>query len=483
MSERDGPRDGPRRRAGVLQPHVVFVAGRGPSLLIDAVSSNADELGAPATAWLGRGLGELLTATSVTRVTALLDEGAASRSLRVTSRAGVLYDATVRGRARGLTLELEPVERSRRPPGPTTSEVALEAALDAAAMRMRACVDADEVAELVARSLAELTGFTRVLFIEVDAEGHGVVRAMHGEPSVLGAHVPAMDLPSTLLTEPCRWAPDLDAVPVDILANDHDVLGLDDEEWLARMPSLREQTFFAGLGAKAALTLAIVRDGAIAGVAMALHDSPRWTSPRVRATVRELGRRTALTLEAFAAHDVVARRSAAAARFDTLTDEIVARGASAFEGALARGAVDATGVVLVERGEVVARAGIAPTRDAALALIAHAADDGEELVPISRVGDVVSDGGVHADATASWSCSPPTPPPCSCVSPRASVHATGSAPARTRAAWSSRAGRRPSASPVPSTRSTVASSHACPRSGCSTAPHADRGAEVGPVPR
>ncbi len=186
---------------GSIQPHGVLLAMTEPDLRVVQTSSNTLELfGIAPRDVLGASLTDLLDAAGL----AVVRSAIASSSAR---RAGAL-PITVRGRAfdgilhhvHGLAvLELEPAHDALDPSAGPDAPDGFQSLASRYVYRLQEVQSFEDLWPTLATSVAELTGFDRVMIYRFDEhDGSGVVIAEHKQPDqdpFLGLHYPASDIP------------------------------------------------------------------------------------------------------------------------------------------------------------------------------------------------------------------------------------------------------------------------------------------------
>lgn len=181
---------------GAIQPHGALLALREPDLTCLQISANWPELCGspePADALPGTPLEVLLGPEAAETIRALSrsdNDPALAAPLPLTIN-GRRFDAAPHRHDGVLILEMEPVEEGT----PRSFTRVLQRAFAA----LRAAEGLEEVYQLAARFIAELTGYGRVMVYKFDTDWHGeVVGECRPDPatdSYLGHHFPASDIP------------------------------------------------------------------------------------------------------------------------------------------------------------------------------------------------------------------------------------------------------------------------------------------------
>ncbi|HEY7610024.1 MAG TPA: PAS domain S-box protein [Alphaproteobacteria bacterium] len=291
-------RGGPTRAASAaaaIQPHGLLLVLDADTLKVNHVSANTGALlGCPPTKVIGSSIADYVDAGYVR---ALAEFGAgASRT------AGPSGRVTLRGPAQSLSWRAA----SHRSGGTITVEIApvpegsrdLDGFLSDATATLHAVRDhagIDATATTVARRLREMTGYERVMVVRFDAQAHAEVIAESKAPSagstLLGAHFHADEMPDPArdfaLDNPIRMIHDLTAAPVPVLpATDSAGDPVDLTEAILRAAPPGQVRLLAGIGARSALVMSLVRERRLWGLVVFLHRAPRRLSLPHRSTLQ-----------------------------------------------------------------------------------------------------------------------------------------------------------------------------------------------------
>jgi len=173
--------------------------------------------------------------------------------------------------------------------------------------------------EIAARELKRLTGFGRCLIYRFDADGHGEVLAQAmdaGYESYAGHHFPAPDIPrqarDLYLANRFRLIPDASYQPVALLATDAttDAGSLDLSLAYLRSVSPVHLEYMRNMGTLASMSVSIVVDGKLWGLASCHNHEARFLVPEVRAACSHLGQLLSMLVEAKEANAEVESRLA-----------------------------------------------------------------------------------------------------------------------------------------------------------------------------
>jgi len=367
---------------GAVQP-------RGALLVVDdgvvvQASANAPGL-------LGRDLPDLLghrldatlgeAAAALLRLARVPEPGPLSEALRRVTVAGRPWTAATHRTAQGtVVVELEPGDEGADPgDGYRTAYAVLGRAATAGSLQ--------EVYDLAARGVREVTGFDRVMVYRFDADHHGEVvaedRREDLEP-LLGQRYPASDIPpqARALYEKSwlRLVSDVASEPVALVPVLHPATGEPADLTFAglRAVSPVHIQYLKNMGVGASMSISLLDDGRLWGMIACHHEGPHTPSLEVRAAAEALASGLSLQMVVHAAADRAQRARRVATALEALVAagdgpvaEMVARPelleALGVDGALVRtrGTTATVGAVPVAAGAVVAavRAASAPRQE------------------------------------------------------------------------------------------------------------------------
>ena len=281
--------------AGAVQPHGALLAFCPRRQLLVAMSANAPRLlGRPID--LGMPLQRLMPQSLIDRMLAGLSVHRGFPPHWET----VLTDAEPLQVAAHLThehliLEVEPVVE----PGPDGEAIVQ---LETALSRLRATEDMAALGQIVATALQSLTGFDRALVYRFDSDWHGEVIAEAKVPdwdqSFVGLHFPATDIPAQardLYTRSLsRHVPHRDYVPVPI-QREPDTAEVDLSLSRYRSLSPFHLEYHRNMGVDGSMSLSIMADGRLWGLAVCHHRTPHhvtlWKRSAAMALVEALAMR------------------------------------------------------------------------------------------------------------------------------------------------------------------------------------------------
>jgi diguanylate cyclase (GGDEF)-like protein len=374
-------------------------------LAIDPATTRIEVASANLPTFLGvraaDALGETLADVARTELAGLITDYAAGElsesgplpvALPARGPAGRLRCDLTAHRVDGLLVcEIEPA-------GPVSDEalVGFYQAANRAMVRLHEPTDVDGLCHTAVRELRRLTGYDRVMIYRFDADAHGQVVAEVCRPdaqSFLGLHYPAGDIPRQArllyLRNWLRLIADVQYAPVPLLsrpggAAEH---GLDLSMAGLRSVSPVHLRYLGNMGVGATMTISLIVDGRLWGMAACHHDTPKQVSAHVRSACTLLGQLLSVQLrsvEESAAHEYAARLAKQSAQVVTAlaAGETLSAGALSAPSALL-GMVGADGVLL-EVGQRRVAVGSVPV-DAALDLVlaAMASRAGECREPLA----------------------------------------------------------------------------------------------------
>ena len=308
--------DEPIAVPGAIQPHGVLLALAEPDLAVVLASANAADLfGPPVT---GRSLDELLGDTDAVRA-GLQRDLAEINPIRL--RIGDTDVDLVLHRADGLLVaEFEPL------PGEERAGGAWQRRLPAVLQRLAATATLEELGDVVARDVRDLTGFDRVMVYRFDPEWNGevIAEARHADlEPFLGLRYPASDIPAQARvlyeTNWLRIIPDAGyrPVPLEPATNPRSGRPLDLSGSILRSVSPVHLQYLANMGVVSSMSVSLIDRGKLWGLVACHHYAGPHRPPYAdRAAAEFLARTASLLLhtkvETGEADDVVgvAQRSA-----------------------------------------------------------------------------------------------------------------------------------------------------------------------------
>lgn len=315
---------------GSIQPHGVLFGLGEPALRIEVASENTSAvLGLEVHEVLGAEVSTVLDEVSVQRIRSALSlADPSSRSpLELCSQRHQVFDGVLH-RSGGLALlELEPIAKVPR------HVLALPQLLSRAAAELRSAAGIEEIAQLTATRVRELTGYDRCMVYRFDAQGNGAVIGEAREPRLpayLGLHYPAADIPPQarrLYREnTLRLIVDVDYAPSLLEPRHNPCTGapLDLGRAVLRSVSPFHREYLRNMGVRATLAVSILVDGDLWGLLVCHHYEPRHIRHELRATCEVLGLFLAQRIAELGRQEAAARIHA----MRELTHELGSKGAS-----------------------------------------------------------------------------------------------------------------------------------------------------------
>lgn len=369
----------PIHAPGAVQPHGALLVLDGDGV-VRSVSANLDAVaGRPAGEVLGRTLAEGLGPAWADALA-----GTAEGLVATVEVGGEAFECVAAEHDGVVLLEVE------RGPGDALADASrLFPMLDA----FHGATSIDELLGGAVATVAQLTGFDRVMCYRFDPDWNGEVVAEVVGPGVApfdGLRFPASDIPPQARAQyertPLRLIPDAAAEPSPLLVEDAAWADLDLSDVSVRAVSPVHLRYLRNMGVRSSMSVSLTVDGRLWGL-IACHHSSGVVRPshRVRNAVRLAARTTSTVLavllsQAASEHKVVLlhrlarlagalRDDEARAPLDVLSDHA----------AEAMALVDATGLVLTgERSRHVA--GTVAPDDVVAGLVARARTAGGALV-------------------------------------------------------------------------------------------------------
>ena len=407
---------------GSIQPRGVLLVVSDPDHVVEQASENLEQLtGVPWRQALGRPLADVL---GVAAADAVIRSASAFGDLRERNPVelivdvhgspepvdAVLHRAVVEGRrpaGRGgatggtpvtsLVVELEPARGPRPFSFPNTYQAVRGTVAD-----LNRAASLEELYDITARAVRDLTGFDRVMVYRYDADYNGEVVAeakLDELNSFLGQHYPASDIPAQAraLYEKnwIRLISDVDYEPSPVRPTDHPASGrpLDMTYSTLRSVSPIHVEYLGNMGVRASMSISLLRDDKLWGLIACHHYSGPHAPPyATRAAAEFLGSTLSLRLVDRAQEDEVRRALRVRATLTSLTAASLDEDRRLTDTLL--GSPDlldllpADGVVVRLQGVTRARGAAIPA-EVADAIAAWAAGRGE---------DVVATDSLHRDA-------------------------------------------------------------------------------------
>ncbi len=360
---------------GSIQPHGVLLAVTEPDLRVIQTSSNTlEHVGIAPGDVLGASLIDLLDEAGL----AAVRHAAVDTSVR---RAGAL-PITLRGRAFDgilhrvhglLILELEP---ARDPGGDLDAPDGFQSLASQYVYRLQEVQTFEDLWPTVATSIAELTGFDRVMIYRFDEnDGSGVVIAEHKQPdqdAFLGLHFPASDILQQArrfyVRNRLRLIGDASYRPSPIIPTDNPLTGqpLDLSDSVLRSVSPVHCEYLRIMGARASMSVSLIKEEQLWGLIACHHRAPHFVPYPVRMLCNFLGDVVSWTLASRLAYAESGARARADGTLGQLTRRMAAQpilGKALTEGPTsALDLIDAGGFALAYEGTLTT-GGVTPPRE------------------------------------------------------------------------------------------------------------------------
>ncbi len=282
---------------GAIQPHGLLLAVREPGLVCTQASDNASALlGRPATELLGQTLGVSLGEAFGAQIASALAGGDPRDASPLPVEAGGRpFDALLHRRDGVLIIELEPSGRDAASTAFAQGHRRLQNALAA----MRAAPNLPALYPIIAQTIADLSGFERVMVYRFDADWHGaVVGEALTSPDVdsyLGLHYPASDIPAQAraLYEQnwLRLIPTVTYRPsaLEPALNPQTGRPLDLSFAALRSVSPIHLEYLRNMGVGASMSVSLLVDGKLWGLVACHHRQPRLVPAAARAACELFG--------------------------------------------------------------------------------------------------------------------------------------------------------------------------------------------------
>lgn len=269
---------------GSIQPYGMLFFLDGPDLSICAVSANvAEHLGRDPSALLGLPIGGLMDAASFQSVADAAGRGAVQIRLARVRLLGAAdpWRAVVQASAGGVLLEMLCPQYQAEPGGTDLFD-----RFEGATRRLQSAAETGTICARLAEEIRVLTGYDRVMVYRFAREWSGeVVAESNGGdlPSYLGLHFPASDIPAQAralyVLNPVRQIPDVGYTPVPLVAGSP--VPVDLSQALLRSVSPIHIEYLRNMGVGAAMSVSILRDGALWGLVACHHRMAHHVAPEL----------------------------------------------------------------------------------------------------------------------------------------------------------------------------------------------------------
>ncbi|MGK3990667.1 ATP-binding protein [Sorangium sp. So ce136] len=313
---------------GSIQPHGVLLSLKEPELtIVQASASTAALLEIHPGALLGKPASRLLDRASIRRIhVAVEGRLLRGRNPLPVSAAGVRFDGILHRSDGLLVLELEPRD----------VEEGYYDLLDrtfAIVDRLRSSSTTAELCQQAAEEIGQLTGFDRTMIYRFHEDGHGEVIAESRAPEMepyLHLHYPASDIPEQArrlyVVNRTRQIVDIAYTPAAILPPDNPLTGrpLDLSSSALRSVSPAHIEYLRNMGARASMSISLLRGDALWGLVACHHRQPRRVSFRRRMACELLGQVLAWSIDAMEQRGSAEARLRAGAVCARLLEQIAA---------------------------------------------------------------------------------------------------------------------------------------------------------------
>ncbi|MGN6695183.1 MAG: SpoIIE family protein phosphatase [Aquihabitans sp.] len=308
----------PIHNPGAIQPHgalVVLDAGRSVvagSANLEAIvgTSIADALGQPIGTALGQVWADVLD-QAISTEQAVVEEG----GIRLTCSAEHAADLIL------LEVEVDPGDN-------LDDDWKLHRTMEG----LMGAPDAEALVQRVVATIADLTGFDRVMCYRFDPDWHGEViaeRVNEGIDSFDGLRFPATDIPPQARAQyertPLRLIPDSGATPVPLIAvSTVDLEALDLSDARLRAVSPIHLRYLQNLGVRSSMSVSLTVEGRLWGIIACHHVAgPLQPSRRVRTVVDLVARTASMLLTVLEAGRATQHRLDLLRRLDELAAPLV----------------------------------------------------------------------------------------------------------------------------------------------------------------
>ena len=272
--------------AGSIQPHGVLLVLSEPDLVIVQVSANTGVVfGIEARQLLGQPVsvlrGDLDARVRDTVASADLTQAVAITCHTLAEGRRLDAEGTLhRHPGGGLIVELQSVDAAslRADAQPVLDQLA------EAVQRFAAASNVSALADSVAKTFRDMTGYDRVMVYKFDPDGHGKIVAEARDPrleSLLGHHYPATDIPQRArelyIRNRVRVLVDAHYVPVPVTPLLSPITGSELDMSLCHLRSMSplHTQYLKNMGVTATLVVSLVREGRLWGLVAAHHYTPR----------------------------------------------------------------------------------------------------------------------------------------------------------------------------------------------------------------
>jgi two-component system, chemotaxis family, sensor kinase Cph1 len=274
---------------GAIQPHGVLIALDESSLAIVQVSENSlNFFGAGPNELLNRPIDQILPRR-------LLEEALGASNLAAEmplpiSVQGKEFDTLLHRTGGLVVMEFEPVDRKRNFSN-------FYRTLQDAMNRVQSASDRQVLYDAIARTVAEISGFNRVMVYKFDQDWNGQVVAEKLTAKVdsyLGQHFPASDIPAQARElyrrNLLRIIPNSTYEPARIVPGETGGKSpLDLSDSVLRSVSPIHLEYLRNMGVAASMSISLLRNGELWGLIACHHSTPRTLPYNVRVACEMIG--------------------------------------------------------------------------------------------------------------------------------------------------------------------------------------------------
>jgi chemotaxis family two-component system sensor kinase Cph1 len=289
---------------GSIQPHGYLFVLDAAHLTILAISANvADVVGVESTALVGKHISEILTATHEGNLGSALKTQKSGASVQIQFRRSSQtseWDGITHLANGFILLELWPHIAAK-------ASASLLASLSGAIERIRSSDSPESACDSLAKEIRHITGFDRVMVYRFDSDWNGEVIAedkTENTASYLGHAFPASDIPSQARAlyrrNTIRLIPDVSYTPSPLVPpllppSDRP---MDLSAVMLRSISPVHLEYLVNMGVAASMSVSILRDGRLWGLAIGHHSVARMPAMSVLQCCELLTQATAWYMDA-----------------------------------------------------------------------------------------------------------------------------------------------------------------------------------------
>lgn len=289
---------------GKIQPFGFLLAVDVDTLTVTQCSNNtAEYIGVTPDAALGKPLSDLLTTYTLLQITTALqkDQLIFINPIELEFQNGKSYQSMLHiGQQGVLIIECETVRKFY------LQSTDYYSATNHLMQSLKTCHQVNELCDVLARNVRQITSYDRVMVYQFDEEWNGKIIAESRRPelySFFGHHFPASDIPAQArklyLTNVLRMIPDVDYVPVDIVPqiNPKTKEPLDLSKSFLRSVSPIHVEYLQNMGVKATLVISIIINNKLWGMLTCHHYHEKFIDSKLRLLLEHIGSIAAYQIE------------------------------------------------------------------------------------------------------------------------------------------------------------------------------------------